>query len=378
MDNITRAKEPVRLRYKNLTNGNKSLYLDINSDGQRRKEYLRLYIVPPTTPNAKILNAQTLQAANAIRAQRIIDIANGRAGINSTCRSSVRLLDVMQAYQDKQTKPNYINIIGTVINWVIAYSGDNTQLKNVTKQYCIGFIHYLKSTKSKRGRLLSPATQNTIFSVFNSIINTAVRDGLIAANPIHGIDRADKIKVPDSTRQYLTIDEVRTMIDKYPNNTLDTVQRAFLFSCFCGLRYSDIKALKWGDIENDGQQWRARIVMQKTEQANYLPLSTGALRWLPQRNGAADNMNIFYLPSIPVIEERIKKWATNAGITKNITFHTARHTFATSLLTKGADVYTTSKLLGHASVKTTQIYAKIIDQKKTDAVNLLNDIITCQ
>lgn len=65
-------------------------------------------------------------------------------------------------------------------------------------------------------------------------------------------------------------------------------------------------------------------------------------------------------------------WAKEAGIQKHVTFHTARHTFATMELTMGADLYTTSKLLGHTEVRTTQIYAKIVNSKKEEAVSLLD------
>lgn len=68
----------------------------------------------------------------------------------------------------------------------------------------------------------------------------------------------------------------------------------------------------------------------------------------------------------------LKVWAKDAGVTKHISFHTSRHSFATMMLTLGADLYTTSKLLGHSNVKTTQIYAKIVDSKKVEAVNLLD------
>lgn len=80
------------------------------------------------------------------------------------------------------------------------------------------------------------------------------------------------------------------------------------------------------------------------------------------------------MPTEPAMNRALKTWVKRAGIEKNITLHTARHTFATSLLTKGADLYTVSKLLGHSEVATTQIYAKIIDEKKVEAVNLLNNI----
>ena len=79
------------------------------------------------------------------------------------------------------------------------------------------------------------------------------------------------------------------------------------------------------------------------------------------------------MPSaISVIEQRLAEWAKNAGIEKHVTFHVSRHSYATMMLTIGVDIYTVSKLLGHKNVATTQIYAKIIDQKKIDAVNMMD------
>ena len=87
---------------------------------------------------------------------------------------------------------------------------------------------------------------------------------------------------------------------------------------------------------------------------------------------------IFTLPTLWATERIITDWVKEAKITKHVTFHCARHTFATLMLTQGADLYTTSKLLGHTSVKTTEIYAKIVDQKKVEAVNLLNGLLTAK
>ena len=105
-----------------------------------------------------------------------------------------------------------------------------------------------------------------------------------------------------------------------------------------------------------------------------MPLSELALRWLPERENARDTDNVFNIPSKQFANIVLGKWVDDAGVTKHITFHTARHTFATMELTAGADLYTTSKLLGHSNVTTTQIYAKIVDKKKVDAVNLLNNL----
>ena len=99
------------------------------------------------------------------------------------------------------------------------------------------------------------------------------------------------------------------------------------------------------------------------------------MKWLPERGDVPDDGKVFDgLIAEPNINKVLAKWVAAAGITKKITYHTSRHTFATMMLTLGADLYTTCKLLGHANVKTTQLYAKIVDSKKVEAVNLVNDI----
>ena len=158
-------------------------------------------------------------------------------------------------------------------------------------------------------------------------------------------------------------------------NPREDVKRAYLFSCYCGLRLSDVYALRWKDIILDGEQYRMSTVMKKTVTPIYLPLSRHAIRWLPERNGEGDESKIFDgLPAEPNINKVLAKWVETAKIAKKITYHTSRHTFATMMLTLGADLYTVSKLLGHANVKTTQIYAKIVDSKKVEAVNLVDSV----
>ena len=113
--------------------------------------------------------------------------------------------------------------------------------------------------------------------------------------------------------------------------------------------------------------------MQKPPTPIYQPLSESAMSWLPERGDASSSNAVFgTLPALARINLMLKVWAKDAGVTKHISFHTSRHSFATMMLTLGADLYTTSKLLGHSNVKTTQIYAKIVDSKKVEAVNLLD------
>ena len=116
------------------------------------------------------------------------------------------------------------------------------------------------------------------------------------------------------------------------------------------------------------------IVMQKTKDPIYVPLSEQAMKWMPERGDKAAEDKIFAIPRVEYVNPGLAKWAEQAGLKKHVTFHTARHTFATMMLTLGADLYTVSKLLGHSDVKVTQVYAKIVNQKKNDAVNLVNSV----
>ena len=114
--------------------------------------------------------------------------------------------------------------------------------------------------------------------------------------------------------------------------------------------------------------------MKKTKGLIALPLSEEAVKWMPEKDSKGNDDLVFTLPTLPSVNGALRKWAKDCGIERNITFHTARHTFATMLLTLGVDIYTTSKLLGHRDIKTTQIYAEIVDEKKDKAVNLANDV----
>lgn len=372
-----KAKEPIRLRFKELANGNKSLYLDTYRDGKRSYEFLKLYLIPETNEEAKMRNANTLQAANSIKAQKIIELTNGEAGIskNST-RSKMLLMDWMRYYSEHKLKTGQSAAfhiqIDKAIKHLIKYKGEDITMKEVDKAYCIGFIDYLNNAKRKDGKPMAKVTTAGYFRCLNCALNLAVKEEIIPYNPISKINSDDRIKIPESTREYLTVEEVKKLIAEKCIN--EPTKQAYLFSCFCGLRLGDIQALTWGDIILDGTQYRARIVMKKTQKTLYLPLSDEALKWMPERGEAKDTDKVFHLPYPTYINVVLKTWAQNCGITKTVTFHTARHTFATMMLTLGADLYTTSKLLGHTQVKTTQIYAKIVDKKKDEAVNLVNEI----
>ena len=385
----TRAKEPVRIRFKELNNGNKSIYLDIYRDGKRSYEFLKLYLVPEKSSTAKVQNEQVLAAANAIKSQRIIELSNNAAGIKvDPTKSKILLRDWMQIYVEQERKKFAAGTVNNVrsVMFLLEQYGDAIPMRNIDKDYCIGFIEFLKTTPKRSGKppkngkpnfknneYLSAFSVNHYFEVFAAALNAAVRQDVIATNPIKKMDRGEKPKRPESTRTFLTIDEVKKLIETPARR--EDAKRAFLFACFCGLRWSDVRDLTWGNIEENNGKYSANIVMKKTKEPLYLPLNQQALSFLPERGNAGKSQRIFEtLHDLTVANNVIRQWAKLAGIEKHLSFHVARHTFATTSLTLGADLYTTSKLLGHTNINITQVYAKIVNEKKDEAVALFDKV----
>lgn len=210
--------------------------------------------------------------------------------------------------------------------------------------------------------------------MLNGALNKAVRDGLIPGNPMKHLDKREKFQPSPEEREFLTIDEVRTLMETPCTN--EQVKKAFLLSCFVGLRLGDVRELTWAKVMNtpDGNTQYVHVWMEKTQKPINVPLSNEALRYMEKKEDP--DAKLFKLPtSDATINYHIKKWMKAAKIDKKISYHCSRHTFATIMLTLGADLFTTSKLLGHANVTTTQIYGKIID-KKTEAVNLVDNLFT--
>ena len=383
---ITKAKQFVRVRAKALANGNKSLYLDIYKNGKRSYEFLKLYIVPETTAAEKAANKNTLQLAEKIRAERQTAIVFDQAGVINPAQTKITLVDYLKEYvKDKTNRGTrqYYNF-RCCFRLVEAFNS-KILLKDVTKDFYLDFHNYLKKIYTKspkkedkkagkdKGTPLADITIWVYLNVLVTAINVAVQKELIPSNPFNKVAKSDRAKKPESTREYLTIEELQKMEATACKATaFEDIKAAFLLSCYVGLRYSDIAALKWQHITTDRGKTQIRIKQQKVNDYVVIPLCQKALEYLPVREEKLLTDNVFSLPNHKSITTAIAKWAKEAGITKKVTFHVARHTFATTLLTLGADIYTTSKLLGHTNIKTTQIYAKIVDKKKEEAIDLFN------
>ena len=186
------------------------------------------------------------------------------------------------------------------------------------------------------------------------------------------MSKEERPKTEKSHVGFLTEDEVRAIWEC--ETRYDLTRRMFLFGCFTGLRYSDITSLKWGNIREDGERLYLSLKQQKTKEMLYIPLSSSAVKLLPPKR-QKDSFLVFGQEVLYRQASRhIHYIAKSAGITRRITFHMSRHTFATMLVTKDVDLYTVSKMLGHTNITTTQRYADVINKKKDEAVDRLPDI----
>ncbi len=376
---IRRESSFVTLRLKSVSKGRQSYYLDIYKDGKRSYEFLKLYLLPETSKAVKIQNENTEKAAIAIRNQRELEIIQGKGGIAAEAQGGkMLLLDWLATYQQMKADTGQSDgralSVGKLIGHIESYKGNNTKLADINEEWCKGFISYLATAKSakhtKNVKPLARSTANLYFSILIAALNEAVRKKLIPTNPTKNLSREERkpIKADKSNRPYLTIDEVKALMATDCRHT--EIKRAFLFACFTGLRVSDIRNLQWANITKHKGGCFLSITMQKTREPLTMKLNKQAVALLPKEGKGL----IFDLPVWDaVLNDSLKAWAKKAGIEKDICFHVSRHTFATMELTLGADLYVVSKLLGHTNVGTTQIYADIINKRRDEAVELIDN-----
>lgn len=373
-----KKKEIVYLRKRLRSNGTEALYLDICRDGKRTNEYLKLYLIPERTREDKLKNKETLKLAEAMRAKRVVEIQSKDFGFDLSTHEDARFLDIMRRLIDRKegtTKTSWQNCLSHILKYE---PNENITFREITPQWVRGFRDYLDNRamqwdidtrkREVEPKPISQGTKALMFQKFCTVFNIAMREGIIRLNPTTGVER---FKEPESDREFLTIEEIK-LLRKTPPPDEDLAQ-AFFFSCLTGLRWSDIVKLKWDEVQYLHGGTRIVFKQQKTGGLEYLDLNPQAAAMLGERGNPDDNV-FPRLGPIQAARISIAAWVRSAGINKHITFHCARHTFAVMMLDLGVDIYTVSKLLGHKSIETTQVYAKILDKNKKAAVDRIPNI----
>ncbi|WP_295939451.1 site-specific integrase [uncultured Alistipes sp.] len=370
----------VTLRKKSISKGRQSLYLDFyppiadSETGEpTRREFLSLYILDkPKTPIDRQHNAETLQIAEGIRQKRE-NILNKPEIYTGYEKEQLRIkelgeLDFVEYYRKlakKRKASNHDNWM-SALNYLIAFTGGTLKFADLNERKLNEFKEYLLNTKSRKSEKVKLA-QNSAVSYFNKVkaaLSQAYKDGILQ---IDLNARILPIKTAETRREYLSLEELNKLAQTPCNDAL--LKRAALFSALTGLRFSDIQKMTWGELEHiEGEGYFLNYTQQKTQGVEVLPISEQAYS-LCGEPGEPTARVFDGLVYSAYHNKHLFQWIGSAGITKDITFHCFRHTYATLQVSSGTDIYTVSKMLGHKDIKTTQIYAKIMDAAKREAAN---------
>ncbi len=372
----------VKLLQKPISKGRKSLYLDFwpaishPATGEpTRREFLKMYIFEKArAAGERQHNAEQLKLGEAIRQKRENEL-NKPEIYNEYEKEQLRKKELGEqdfiAYfrrvAGKRKGSNHSNWM-SALTYLENFTGGKVKFADVNVKFLEDFKDYLLTTQSvKSTKKKETLSQNSAVSYFNKVkatLKQAFKEGVI---PTDLSGRVESIKVEETRREYLTLEELNKLAQAECAD--GTLKRAALFSALTGLRFSDIEKLTWGEIEHvEGQGYFIKFKQQKTKGIETLPISDQAFDLLgePQQPAA----KIFDgLKSASYHKKALTEWLAAAGITKHITFHCFRHTYATLQLLNGTDIFTVSKMLGHRELKTTQVYTHIVDEAKRKATD---------
>ena len=359
----------VHLRQRDMTKGRISLYLDFypairdpHSMKMTRREYLGIYIyAKPANEIQKEYNNEMLMKAEAIRSIRVQSIINEEFGFLDKNKAKS---DFLLYFKDKAEKKDQ--------KWMKVYMHFSNFVKgkctfgDVTVDLCNRFRDFLlnaKQLKNKNMRI-SQNSASGYFSTFRALLKVAYKEKFFRENLN---DFLYAIETTDVKKEYLTLDELKTLANTPCD--IPVLKSASIFSCMTGLRISDVLKLTWNEIEPASEGgYCMRIRTEKTETETTLPISDEALQWCGERKKG----KVFQGLQRSMTQQPLKAWVASAGITKHITYHCFRHTFATLQIALGTDIYTVSKMLTHKNVSTTQIYADLVNSKKRESANRIS------
>lgn len=372
----------ITLKKKKLKNDKYSLYLEyykgsqLDNEGKRIHirdfEYLKLYLHQnPLTAAEKKENKETELLAEQILSIRKAEFFQGKFDIKNTSKSKRRFLDFfIEKTEEKSDSPkNYGNWTATFLHLKRCIN-PNLLFEEIDEEFVKMVRNYFdKDAKTKSNLPLSLNSKYSYLNKFKACLRAAFDEGYLSIN------YASKIKSfeqAESQREYLTYQELQALAST--NCKYQVLKNAFIFSCLTGLRWSDINTLTWSEVrDEDNGISRVNFRQEKTDGVEYLYISNQARELLGKRQHPSERV-FKGLKYGAVYNNEIVRWCNRAGISKHITFHSARHTNAVLLLENGADIYTVSKRLGHREIRTTAIYAKIVDQKMKEAANLIPEI----
>ena len=345
-------KECVTIRFKALKSGNKSVYLDCYSHGERTYEFLKLYLVPETSQNAIDANKEVMRKAERIRQERELlfsgkskaenpdkeeretenDVstlaANPNSSFPSVPKSVILLCDMVRiyglVYEVKNSRTGIANSL-MLMSAIEEYGTNNIPLDAIDVNFCTKFIRFLKTNcVAKRGQNISKGTVEALYGTLSATFSMAVRLGFMESNPITDMDKDEKVKRVYAQHQVLSLEEVRRLATVNMPSKRVIVKSAFLFACYTGIKMNELIDLRWKDISVEDTRWEMTIPARAIK----VKLTNEALQWLPDRGKAKVNDRVFAdFPCKSAIVYILKDWMKVANLPSDITFSAAFHTY---------------------------------------------------
>jgi len=355
-----------------------SIFLDYNTPSNRY-EFLKLYLLDEAilgrklTSEEKNFNRETTIKVEAIRLKRLTESQNGilrQYGLEVKKKTGQTLLSYFDKVMREREDTSDSNMGGwfSLKKHLVNFIGNKVvRFVDVDMEFLNRFRRYLLTQRNENGRRLARNSALSYFTKLRIVIRHAVDDKYLLENPLKN---AKTITAEETKREFLTIDELKRLRD---TDCADNIlKRAFMFSCFSGMRFSDIKKLTWGDIQHsEDSGYFIRYRQMKTGGEVFIYISDEAYQILGIK-GSSEQRPFEGLYYSAYKNQLLRDWMVSAGIQRKVTFHSGRHSFATLQLNAGTDITVVSNLLGHKNLKTTQIYAKVMNVRKKEAVNRIS------
>lgn len=250
------------------------------------------------------------------------------------------------------------------------YKVSDIDIQKIDHGFITNYEFYLRSERKCANNSAFKYIKN-----FKKVVGICIASGWLTKDPFINY----KIRIKQVDRTFLNQEEIQAMADKaFSTERLNQVRDIFLFCCFTGLAYADVNKLKSSEIVKglDGEMW-IYTKRKKTDTPSRIPLLPSALNLLDRytENPVCCNTGkVLPVASNQKMNAYLKEIAGLCGIDKPLTFHIARHRFATTVtLSNGVPIESVSKMLGHTNIKTTQHYAKILDLKVSQDMAMLKN-----
>lgn len=386
---------------KTVANGTAPIYLRITIDGKITELAAKRYVLPEkwnpaaqkvtgSSEEVKALNAylktleqQVYEAQHQmLKDKAVITAENLKHKLHGSEERHRTLIPIFEDHNKKVeallndefatgTLERYKTSLKHTVDFLLwKYNVSDIDIKKIDHAFVTEYEFYLRSVRKCNNNTAVKYIKN-----FGKIIRICIANGWLDKSPFVNY----KSKVKEVERAFLLEEEIQVLASKeFATDRLNQVKDIFLFSCFTGLAYIDVKKLTKNNITIgiDGEKW-IYTNRQKTDTRSNIPLLPMAEEIIAKYKEHPQCLNEGKL--LPILSNQkmnsyLKEIADVCDINKELTFHIARHTFATTVtLTNGVPIESVSKMLGHKNLRTTQHYAKILDSKVSMDMKILKD-----